>query len=153
MRAIRCAALAAALSIPFAVPALAGPQEEVEAALQDWAAAYAARDGERSAALYAPDARLWGTASRRQTIGRPGIAQYFVVTGRGMRSRSAEFGEHATRVFGDVAVSSGRYDFHRIREDGAPFDTAARFSMVLLRQPDGRWLIVDHHSSPLPPAP
>ena len=129
-----------------------GPQEEVEAVLRTWAEAYAARDGERSAAFYTPDARVWGTASRSQAVGRQGISDYFVVTARGLRSRAVEFGEFATRLYGDAAVSSGQYTFRRVREDGTPADTPARFSMTLVRQPDGRWLIADHHSSPLPEA-
>ena len=151
LASVAAAAAALLLAAAFPVPATAGPEEEVEAALQAWAEAYAARDGARSAAAYAPDARLWGTNAREQSVGREAIAGYFASTARGMRSRAVEFGERATRVFGDAAaVSSGRCDFRRVREDGAPADIPGRFSMALARQPDGRWLIVDHHSSPLP---
>jgi uncharacterized protein (TIGR02246 family) len=136
-----------------AMPRAATPEEEVEAVLTTWAELFAERGedaADRIAALYDPDARFWGVASPRQIVGRGSIRTYYFRTGEGMRSRSVEWGERAVRVYGSAAVVSGRNDFHRVRANGEPGSGPARFSMTLVRQADGRWLIVDHHSSPLP---
>ena len=123
--------------------------DEAEAALKAWADAYAARDGEKSAALYAQDARLWGTLSAKQSIGRDAIHDYFNA-GKQLKARTVEIGEHACRMIDTAAVCSGHYTFDRTPNEGPPEKTPARFSIVLAKQ-DGRWLIVDHHSSPVSP--
>jgi ketosteroid isomerase-like protein len=41
--------------------------------LKAWTEAYATMDGQRTAAVYTDDARLWGTNSREQSVGRDGI--------------------------------------------------------------------------------
>ncbi len=133
-------------------PAFAGPQEDAEAALQAWASAYGARDGDKSAALYAPDARLWGTLSAKQTIGREGVREYFHSGAQRVQTRTVNIGEHATRVYGNMAVSSGAYEFRQTMPDGSPRTIPARFSITFVNQ-GGQWLIVDHHSSRLPEAP
>jgi hypothetical protein len=91
--------------------------------------------------------------SPRQIVGREAVRTYYFRTGEGMRSRSVEWGEQAVRAYGSAAVVSGRNDFYRVRANGEPGSGAARFSMTLVRQADGNWLIVDHHSSPLPEPP
>jgi uncharacterized protein (TIGR02246 family) len=133
-----------------AAPAAA--QSSPEEALAAWAAAYAALDGEKSAAVYAPDARLWGTSSRTQTVGRDAIRDYFNAGRQNLASRFVTLGEHATQAFGATAVVSGHYAFSNTRPGGAPAVRPARFSMTMINQ-DGRWLIANHHSSVLPDAP
>ena len=133
-----------------AAPAAA--QTSAEEALAAWATAYAAMDGQKSAAVYAPEARLWGTASRTQTVGREAIRAYFDAGRQGLRSRLVAIGEHAVQRFGDTAVASGHYEFHNTREDGTAVARPARFSMTMVNQ-NGRWLIANHHSSLLPAAP
>ncbi|TDH58392.1 SgcJ/EcaC family oxidoreductase [Dankookia rubra] len=136
-----------------ATPRAATAEEEVEAVLRTWAELFAERGegaADRIAALYAPDARFWGVASLRQIVGREAVRTYYFRTGEGMRSRSVEWGERAVRVYGSAAVASGRNDYHRVRANGEPGSGPARFSMTLIRQADGSWLIVDHHSSALP---
>jgi uncharacterized protein (TIGR02246 family) len=121
-------------------------------ALTAWATAYAALDGEMSAAVYAPDARLWGTVARTQTVGRDAIRAYFDNGRQNLRSRVVTIGEHAVQQFGGTAVASGHYRFQNTRADGTSIVRAARFSMTIVDQ-GGRWLIVNHHSSTLPDAP
>jgi hypothetical protein len=60
-------------------------------------------------------------------------------------------GEQRVRIYGDIAINSGTYSFNNVR-DGKPVTTAARFSFVY-RNRDGRWVIVDHHSSAVPTPP
>jgi hypothetical protein len=57
-------------------------------------------------------------------------------------------GEQHVRVYGNTAIESGTYTFSETR-DGKPIVRPARFSMVL-RFHEGRWHIVDHHSSAVP---
>ena len=140
----------ALLIVMIATPAAA--QSSPEEALGGWAAAYAAMSGEKSAASYAADARLWGTASRTQTVGREAIRAYFDAGSRNLQSRSVLIGEHAIQRFGDTAVASGHYEFRNTRADGVSTARPARFSMTLVSQ-NGRWLIANHHSSLLPDAP
>jgi uncharacterized protein (TIGR02246 family) len=130
----------------------AAAQSTPAEALAAWASAYAAMSGEKSAAVYAADARLWGTASRAQTVGRDAIRDYFDAGSRNLRSRTVVIGEHAIQLLGDVAVASGHYEFRNTRNDGASTARPSRFSMTLASQ-GGRWLIVNHHSSQLPDAP
>jgi ketosteroid isomerase-like protein len=60
-------------------------------------------------------------------------------------------GEQRIRVFGDIAINTGTYSFSNVRA-GKPTNLPARFSFVY-RNRDGRWLIVDHHSSAVPAPP
>ena len=141
-----CVALVMTLLIQ---PGAARQQEGVEGAIKRWAEAFAALDGERSAAVYAPDARLWGTVAAEPAVGRAEIRAYFDSGRQRARSRRVAIGAHATRVYGTTAVSSGRYDFTNVLFDGTPSVRRARFSMTFVDR-DGQWLIVDHHSSELP---
>jgi uncharacterized protein (TIGR02246 family) len=55
-----------------------------------------------------------------------------------------------TRVYGDWAINTGLYTFTFNTPDGADAVVPARFTYVY-RKVDGQWLIVDHHSSLVPP--
>jgi len=135
-----------------AAPPAQAPERDVEAAIDRWAEAFATLDGVRSAAVYAPDARLWGTVAREQATGHEAIRAYFDSGRQRAKARRVVFGDRTVRVYGETAVSSGRYDFHTVLHDGSMTVRHARFSMTFVRF-DGRWLIVDHHSSEVPPAP
>jgi uncharacterized protein (TIGR02246 family) len=121
------------------------------ALLSAWAAAYAAQEGQRSASLYTPEARLWGSVSREQTVGQADIATYFGRIRPGAAAIEVRFGAHAVReVAPGVAVASGHYTFLRELWDGSIVEEPSRFSMTLVRGVEGGWRIVDHHSSRLP---
>ncbi len=146
--------LPALLSCLLALPAAADETPGSPAGLlQAWAAAYATNDGARAAALYTGDARLWGSTSREQTVGREAIAGYFGRRRPGAARIAVSFGEHALREAGPgFALASGHYTFRRIAEDGSETLEPSRFSMAMVRG-DGGWRIADHHSSRLPPPP
>ena len=61
------------------------------------------------------------------------------------------FGEQRIRVYGATAVNSGYYTFS-FTKDGEAKTLPARYSFTYVKSGD-RWLIVDHHSSAMPPAP
>jgi uncharacterized protein (TIGR02246 family) len=131
--------------------ATAGPKEDVMAATQSWIDAMNTRDPERVVALYDPDAVLWGTVSPALRDTPAGIRDYF----KGLPGFPPEFkavvGEQRVRIYGDTAINTGSYTFTTVRE-GKPTTIPARFSFVY-RNRDGRWMIVDHHSSALPAPP
>jgi uncharacterized protein (TIGR02246 family) len=121
------------------------------ALLRAWTDAYATNEGPRAAALYMEDARLWGSVSRQQTVGRAAIADYFGRVRPGATAIAVRFREHAAREVGNgFAVASGHYTFARRRPDGSEQLEPSRFSMAMVRAGDRTWRIVDHHSSRLP---
>lgn len=135
----------------LAAPACA---QDANALLRAWAEAYATNEGPRMSALYTEDARLWGSVSRQQTVGRAAISGYFARVRPGAIAIDVRFGEFALReLTPQVAVASGHYTFPRRQADGGESGEPSRFNMVMLRGADGAWRIADHHSSRLPPAP
>ena len=130
--------------------AQAGPSEDVAAATQAWADAFNAHDLEKILGLYDTEAVLWGTVSPNLRDTPASIRDYF----KGLPDQpqlKVTFGEQRTRVYGDTAINTGLYTFTNVRE-GSLVTLPARFSLTYRRR-DGRWLIVDHHSSWVPPAP
>ncbi len=138
-----------------APPALAaGPPGEAAAVPAAWAEAYGTNQGPPAAAMYTPDATLWGSVSRARTIGSEAIVEYFGRTRPGVAANTVVLGEYSLReIAPGVAVASGLYTFHRRMVDGSASSDPSRFSMTVLRGADGLWRIADHHSSRLPAAP
>ena len=122
-------------------------KDQVAAATAAWVAAYDSRDPARISAQYAPDAVFWGTSSKTVRANPAAIAEYFKDAGKRPDAR-ALIGEQHIRVYGDVAVATGYNTFSDIRE-GKRTPNPARFSMVFHKR-DGKWILVDHHSSRIP---
>ena len=121
--------------------------QQVTAATDEWRAAYDSRDPKRIAAMYASDAVLWGTNLKAIATTPAAVAEYFKDAPARPDARVV-FGQQNVRVYGDLALNSGTYAFNGVR-DGKPVSSLARFSIAFRRQ-EGKWLIVDHHSSRLP---
>jgi uncharacterized protein (TIGR02246 family) len=136
------------LSLGSSSLVLAGPKEDVAAATQGWIDAMNSHDPERVVALYDPEAVLWGTISPTLRDNPAAIRDYFKRLSTVPPEYKVLLGEQRIRVFGDIAANTGTYDFSSVR-DGKPTNRPARFSFVY-RNRDGRWLIVDHHSSDVP---
>ena len=79
------------------------------------------------------------------------IRDYFNVLSTVPQEYKVVLGEQRIRIYGDIALNSGTYTFSSVR-DSKPITRPARFSFVY-RNRDGRWLIVDHHSSAVPASP
>lgn len=135
----------------LAMPAIsfASAEDEVEAATQAWSDAYSSRATDNVLALYSPDAVFWGTTSPTLRDEPAEVRDYFKNMPDRPNARNVIL-EHRLRVFGDVAVSTGFYTFNDVR-NGEATTFPARFTFVYNKQEDGRWLIVDHHSSAMPP--
>lgn len=121
--------------------------EAVKALMTDWAKAFESDSLESILACYAEDAVLWGTFSTDLRRTPQAISEYFepyfALTGRKMI-----FGEQLIRIYGDIAVSTGGYKVSWKKENRIE-EALARYSFTCIKR-DGRWLIVDHHSSVLP---
>ena len=124
-----------------------GSMLQVAAATDDWRAAYDSRDPKRITVLYATDAALWGTNLKAIAVTPAAVADYFK-DARARPDARVVFGEQNIRVYGDLALNSGTYTFTGVR-DGKPTTAPARFSFAFRKQ-EGKWRVVDHHSSRLP---
>jgi uncharacterized protein (TIGR02246 family) len=132
-------------------PTPAAPRDDVAAATKAWIEAMNSRDPEKVVALYDSDAILWGTVSPTLRDTPMAIRDYFKTLPTFPPEFRGVVNEERIRVYGDIAINSGAYTFSTMR-DGKPATIPARFSFVY-RNRDGRWLIVDHHSSAMPTPP
>src|SRR5712672_884694 len=152
--AAKAVGAAFALSIvPLCLPpaASAGPKEDVAASTQSWARALGEDDPDKVVPLYAEDAVLWGTLSPTVRADRAALRDYFVTAFKVLPNLKVAFGEQLIRVYGTTAVNTGYYTFSYV-QNGEPKTLPARYSFTYVQNGD-RWLIVDHHSSAVPPAP
>ncbi|HTP62655.1 MAG TPA: DUF4440 domain-containing protein [Burkholderiales bacterium] len=123
---------------------------EILAASRAWAEAFNACDVASITPLYHREAVMWGTTAQVIASTPEGVRQYFEKVCSAPVKVRVEFGEPLVRTYGDFALSSGSYSF--IGPKGGRFQ--ARFSFAY-RRVEGKWLIVDFHSSmqPAPPKP
>ena len=142
--------LALVLTLGAPGVAIAGPTDDVAAATRAWAAAYDSRDPKQAMALYDAEAVFWGTLSPTVRANPDAILAYFNRMPASPHSR-VKLGEQHIRVYDDIAVNTGYYTFNVLRV-GKRVDIPARFSFVY-RLRNGRWMIVDHHSSRMPTPP
>jgi uncharacterized protein (TIGR02246 family) len=139
------------ISFSFTSNALVSPKEEVAEATQAWAGALGEDDPDKVLPLYADDAVLWGTLSPTVRADRAALRDYFVTAFRVLPGLKVAFGDQLIRVYGGTAVNTGYYTFSYIR-DGETKSLPARYSFTFVKNGE-RWLIVDHHSSAMPPPP
>ena len=129
--------------------ALAGPKEDVSAASAKWAATLGQDNPDTILPLYASDAVLWGTLSPTVRSDRAAVRDYFVRAFAALPGLKVTFGEQLIRVYGNAAINTGYYTFSFVK-DGEQKTLPARYSFTFVK--DGNaWLIVDHHSSAMPP--
>jgi uncharacterized protein (TIGR02246 family) len=134
--------------VPIAV---AGPKEDVSAAAMAWARALGEDDPDKVLPLYAEDAVLWGTLSPTVRADRAALRDYFVTAFKVLPGLKVVFGDQLIRVYGATAVNTGYYTFSYVK-DGEAKSLPARYSFTYIKNGD-HWLIVDHHSSAMPPPP
>lgn len=56
------------------------------------------------------------------------------------------------RIHGDFAIHAGAYTFAWAGADGKMTETRARFTFAYRRE-NGKWVMIEHHSSAMPKAP
>jgi uncharacterized protein (TIGR02246 family) len=131
--------------------AVAGPQEDVAAAAQEWATIFADNNPDTMMGLYAKDGVLWGTLSPSVRSDPAAVKAYFVGAFQALPKATVKFGDQLIRVYGNTAVNTGYYTFSYTK-DGETKSIPARYSFTYVL--DGNnWKIVDHHSSAVPPPP
>jgi len=132
--------------------ATADDKADVLAAMEQWQQKLGeacAAGPDKIVALYSGDGVLWGTISPKIRSGAEPITDYFVSACQKLPKLKVEFKDPLVRVYGgDTAINSGSYTFI-YEKDGEMKSLPARYSFTLIKQ-DGRWLIVDHHSSKMP---
>jgi uncharacterized protein (TIGR02246 family) len=117
--------------------------EAAKALVLRWEQAFNTRDPAPVVALYAEDAKLFGTSQAKLYLGLDQVRTYF-------RGRSTvKLGEQTLdQLSDDTVLSVGHYVFTR-EQDGQPVSNPARFTFVLTCR-DGAWRILHHHSSAQP---
>lgn len=150
MKFARLAVFAIALpmsALPIMAFAKSIDKTDVESALVDWKNAVESAKVDNIMKLYDRNAVMISTFMQNPMTNRSQISGYFkrVVTNPDIH---VEIEETHPRTFGDVAVNSGRYTLS-YTQDGEPVSLPARFSFTYV-QKDGKWLIVDQHSSRVP---
>jgi uncharacterized protein (TIGR02246 family) len=120
---------------------------EAYAVVQRWAETFNAGEPDAVAALYAPNAAIWGTLGQFLTTQPADIRTYFVeALQSGLR---VKLRPHVSSPISETsAVDAGHYDFSRTA-DGKTVVFPARYSFVLVKQ-NGEWMIAHQHSSFLP---
>lgn len=108
--------------------------------LASWVEAFNTREPGRLVPLYAEDALLHGTSQARLYVGRAQIAEYFRGTSTVILDE-----HHVMTLAPDCVLVVGKYEFRRM-QGAQPVVTPARFTFVL-RQADGAWHVLHHHSS------
>jgi len=139
--------LALSSALLLAACTTVAPKQDAGTVTAAWVAAFNSHDPDRVLSLYDEQAILWGTRSPKLAETPAAIRQYFSDLPR-RPDVKITLGEHRVRIYGDMAISTGYYTVSDVR-DGRPISVPARFSFTY-RLRDGRWMIVDHHSSAVP---
>jgi len=121
-----------------------GSPSSPDGVVQAWAAAFNECSAEKLAALYDPQATLWGTNSAALTTTPEGVRAYFDRACSVSPPIRVAVGQVVSRTHGVYATVSGTYEFAR---EAMLFPS--RYSFALVSTGSG-WRIVQHHSSPLP---
>ncbi len=123
---------------------------QIAARFDRWEAAVETGDAEKVADLYAPDAVLLPTLSPEIRTTREGIVDYFEhflarnPTGEKVRSVVKVLDARS-------AIDTGLYRFTFHNADGTTTSADARYTYVYEKR-DGKWWIINHHSSLVPAA-
>ena len=136
-----------------AAPTTSGESFNVAAAVRAWADAYNACDVDALTKLYSQRAQLLPAFSRTlastpEAIRAAFSSQCSVPDPR----RNVTITPSSVQDFGDTVSTAGVAQVSLTRPDGQPAQFPARYTTVY-RKEAGRWLIIQHHSSLMPPAP
>jgi uncharacterized protein (TIGR02246 family) len=126
--------------------------KDVESQMARWYKALLKGDANEVALLYAEDAILLSTLGQGVHVGRTQIRQYFSKKFLPRHPVGSTL-EPYTRLLGGVAVNSGLYSFvidKKPAEGKGRMEVTARYTFVY-RWSGTDWVIVEHHSSVMPP--
>lgn len=115
--------------------------------LDYWLSSFSENNSNNICSLYDEQASLWGTLSPVKRDSPALIKDYFDQIFK-YPNRYVKVVDSSIRIFGNIAICSGVYNFSWLN-DGLKVSTVARFSFVYINK-NGRWFIVEHHSSSMP---
>ncbi|MFD4676688.1 SgcJ/EcaC family oxidoreductase [Lentzea sp. NPDC058450] len=121
--------------------------DQVKALFADWNASLATGDPQKVADRYAPNAVLLPTVSNQVRSTRAEIVDYFEHFLLNKPSGTI-LDSHVAVLDADDAIDAGTYRF-ALTKDGKASTVDARYTFVY-EKIDGKWLIVNHHSSAMP---
>ena len=123
-------------------------KQEVETAFQNWQKSLSSGKAENVVNLYDKEAILLATLAEKPILNQQDRTKYFegLVSKPKMAVKVTE--EHAKILDEDNAVLSGLYTFS-FEQDGKKVEIPARYSFVYEKK-DGKWMILEHHSSKVP---
>jgi uncharacterized protein (TIGR02246 family) len=151
MHRARLVLLGALVLLLLAPVVSADDKADVAAAAAEWARVFADDNPDAILGLYAREAVLWGTLSPTRRETPEALREYFVGAFKALPGHKVSFGDQLIRVYGNTAINTGYYTFSYVK-DGQPQSLPARYSFVYVKH-DGKWQIVDHHSSAVPAPP
>jgi uncharacterized protein (TIGR02246 family) len=134
--------------VPDGAARASSDEADVLATIDAWIVAFDARDAARIAALYSPDAVLWGTVSPKIRTTPEAVLAYFADSTTNRPRLRMQLGERHVRMMGDVAFVAGDYTAVDPSEEGDVV-MPLRYTFVLAKR-EGAWKIVSHHSSRTP---
>ncbi|MFJ7180404.1 SgcJ/EcaC family oxidoreductase [Streptomyces massasporeus] len=115
-----------------------------------WSAALQTGDPKKVADLYAKDAVLLPTVSNQVRTDRAGIVDHFehFLQNKPVGTKVASVVDILDR---DTVIDTGVHEFALTGHGtGEKSTVKARYTYAYEKQPNGRWLIVNHHSSKMP---
>jgi uncharacterized protein (TIGR02246 family) len=122
--------------------AKAGPSEDAAVVRAQWEQVYNSGDADKFVALYTKDATLFGSTSQLFN-GSEGVRAYYSKIPPGIKVKMGD--QQAIAVGSNVLLSSGFADFTLKNGTVIPY----RLTLALVKV-DGRWLVAQHHGSPVP---
>ena len=139
--------LALAASPLAATSSTCTPQQEADilALFAQWNRSLATGDAAKVDANYARDAVLIPTLSN-QIRNTPDERIAYFKTEFLPKKPSGKIDKHYLKCIGAIAINSGLYTF----TFGDGTKASARYTFVYQKQRDGKWLIIEHHSSAMP---
>ncbi|TDD63418.1 SgcJ/EcaC family oxidoreductase [Kribbella antibiotica] len=124
-------------------------EQEITGLFDQWNSALATGNATTVADLYAADGILLPTLSPVIRSNREQITQYFSQDFLPKHPQGTITESHVRILDDRNATRSGNYRFALTAKDGTRSTVDARFTYVY-EKIDGRWLIVEHHSSAAP---
>ncbi|MGB3266430.1 MAG: SgcJ/EcaC family oxidoreductase [Microcoleus sp.] len=130
-------------------------QKEVAAATQKWIDTVTSGKPnvvDEVVKLYSPNALLWATVSKQKRDSSQEIRDYFEVFAKLPQLKAQDY-KPVIRVYDNVAINSGYYTFTYLGQGKKKTVVPARYTFVYVKGDDGKWMIVEHHSSAIPKPP
>jgi hypothetical protein len=141
------------IALPLSSNANAGPADDAHAAFSKFFPAFVAHNQAEVAAMFAPDAQFYGTASPELVTKPEGVLQYFTAAlDVPAIFQATPLQVTSTAVSDGVVLIAGMWKVDRTLDGKTTVLGPLRVSAVLQKRND-RWLVVQFHNSPRPAPP